>query len=37
MQEQANIEDVYKCLEARMTGNHIQEANQYMSQIEVTS
>jgi hypothetical protein len=31
----ATEEDVKKCLEARMTGMHIQEANQYISKIEV--
>ena len=31
----ANKEDVLNCLRARMTGIHIQEANQYISKIEV--
>lgn len=31
----ATEEDVKKCLEARMTGMHIQEANQYIAKIEV--
>jgi hypothetical protein len=31
----ANKEDVLNCLRARMTGIQIQEANQYISKIEV--
>jgi len=31
----AKEEEVLNCLRARMTGIHIQEANQYISQIEV--
>ena len=31
----AKEEEVLNCLKARMTGVHIQEANQYISQIEV--
>lgn len=31
-----NKEDIIKCLNARLTGNGMQEANQYFSQIEVT-
>ena len=31
----ANKEDVLNCLRARITGIHIQEANQYISKIEV--
>ena len=31
----ANKEDVLNCLRERMTGIHIQEANQYISKIEV--
>lgn len=33
--ELAKEEEVLNCLKARMTGVHIQEANQYISQIEV--
>ena len=33
--ELAKEEQVLECLKARMTGVHIQEANQYISQIEV--
>ena len=33
--ELAKEEQVLECLKARMTGLHIQEANQYISQIEV--
>lgn len=35
MQEIATIENVEKCLQARNTGQHIKEANEYMSHIEV--
>ena len=31
----AKEEEVLNCLRSRMTGVHIQEANQYISQIEV--
>jgi hypothetical protein len=31
----AKEEEVLNCLRARMTGIHIQEANKYISQIEV--